>query len=290
MSRLVRRSAGIVAPLTAAVLLAGCGAGGFGGSEPSQEPRPPIRSYVALGDGYAAAPSVGTTDDARGCLRGANSYPAQVAKRLGVQVTDVSCTAATTRGLLYRSAAPDGKGQLEAQIDAVTAQTDLVTITAGISDENLLQRGFYVCMEWPCAKYRIPAQQLGTEADAAGDQLTEVVRQVQQKAPNAYVVLVGYPKIAPPKESCAGLPKMDEAQLIGVNYLFDQINKELRGAAQQTGATYADISKVSDGHDACSTTPWVRSPKDPNAKLRLLPLAPAQKAAADAVIAELQYR
>ncbi|MBO9521727.1 MAG: SGNH/GDSL hydrolase family protein [Nocardioidaceae bacterium] len=285
MTALIRLALGAVV----AVLLAGCGAGGFTGDKPDEEPRPPIRTYVAIGDGFAAAPEVGRTDPARGCRRGAGSYPAQVAKRLGVPVTDVTCTGATTRAMLYRSAAPDGKGELEAQIDAVTEATDLVTITAGITDDNLLQRGFYVCMEWPCAKFRIPAQQLATEATTAGTQVTEIVRQVLQKAPNAYVVLVGYPKIAPPKAGCDGLPRMDANQLVGVNYLFDQVNKSMRSAAQQTGTQYADLSTVSDGHDACSATPWVRSPKG-DKKLALLPLAPAQKAAADAVIAALATR
>lgn len=291
MTTSTRRATGLVAIVLAVAVLAGCGAGGFGGSQPSREPRPPIRSYVAIGDGFAAGPLVGTTAVARGCQRGSKNYPAQVAARLGVRVTDVSCTGASTRAMLYRSAAPDGKGELEAQIDAVTPQTDLVTITAGISDENLLQRGFYVCMAWPCAKLRIPAQQLAGEASTAGDQATEIVRQVLQKAPEAFIVLVGYPKIAPPKAGCAGLPQMDEAQLIGVNYLFDQINKELRGAAAQTGAEYADLSAVSDGHDVCSPDPWVRGPKAPQGeKFGLLPLAPAQKAAADAVIAALTNR
>lgn len=287
----LRRFAGLALLAAVALLLAGCGAGGFTGSKPEQEARPPIRSYVAIGDGFAAAPYVGKTDAARGCQRGANGYPALVARRIGVQVTNVSCTGATTRAMLFRSAAPDGKGELEAQIDAVTPQTDLVTITAGISDENLLQRGFFVCMEWPCAKYRIPAQQLGTDAETAGTQVTEIVRQVLQKAPDATIVLVGYPKIAPPKAGCAGLPTMDANQLIGVNYLFDQINNQMRGAAQQTGTEYADLGAATDGHDVCSTQPWVRGLRDPHGKqYGLLPLEPAQRAAARAVIAALRTR
>jgi hypothetical protein len=146
-------------------------------------------------------------------------------------------------------------------------------------------------MKWPCAKYRIPAQQLATDAATAGDQVTEIVRQVLQKAPSATIVLVGYPQIAPPKAGCAGLPSMDAAELVGVNYLFTQINNQMRSAAQQTGTSFADITDVSEGHDVCSSAPWVRGPKETSGKkLGLLPLAPAQKAAADAVIAALASR
>jgi hypothetical protein len=287
----LRRVAGPAVLVTTALVTAACGAGGFGGSGQQQEPRPPIRSYVALGDGFAAAPYAGKTAVDRGCYRSAQNYPAQVASRLGVQVTDVSCTGAGTRSMLYRAPAPEGKGQLAAQVDAVTADTDLVTITAGVSDKNLLGRGFYVCMETPCDSYRVPATQLGAEVADVGSAVTAIVRAVQAKAPNAEVVVVGYPAISPPSHGCKGLPEMNDLQLVGVNALFTQLNASLQDTARETGAAFADLSTSTKGHDVCAKEPWIRNPDDPRGKkFPLLPLAPEPKAAADAVMAAVANR
>lgn len=290
MNRMLRRLAWPALLLTSALVVTACGAGGFGHAATDQ-PRPPIRSYVALGDAFVAAPYVGKTDQAGGCLRSQEGYPAQVASRLGVTATDVSCTTADTRALLNGAKAPNGKGTLPAQLDAVTSQTDLVTITVGVTDQNLLQRGFYVCMTWPCDQYRIPAQQLGTEVAAVGDAVTQIVRAVLQRAPNAFVVIVGYPNIAPPHHGCKGLPTMSADQLLGVNAMFIQLNHQLRDSAAETGTTFADLTTTTGGHDVCSAHPWVRSPLDKRgAKFALLPLAPEPKAAADAVMTAVQNR
>lgn len=291
MRRVSRRVAVPAVAVLLALVLAACDAGGFSGSKEQTDLRAPIRNYVALGDGFAAAPYVGKTDPARGCLRSENNYPAQVASRLGVQVKDVSCTGAITRAVEHAVKAPAGKGQLPAQLDAIDADTDLVTLTIGISDKDLLLRGFYVCMEWPCEKYRVPAQQIGSDANAVGETTTEIVRAILDKAPDAFVVLVGYPKIPPPEGTCKGLPEMDELQLAGVHALFEQLNTQMQATARETGTTYADLADASEGHDVCSTSSWVRQVDNEHGqKAALLPLAPEQKAAADAVMAALENR
>ena len=80
---MLRRTRGPLLAGALALVLAACGGGGFSGGAPTAEPTEPIRSYVALGDGFAAAPYVGKMDRDRGCLRSRNNYAAQVARRLG---------------------------------------------------------------------------------------------------------------------------------------------------------------------------------------------------------------
>lgn len=291
MTAVLRRVTGPALLAALSLALAGCSAGGFGGSVEPEEPRPPIRSYVALGDGFTAAPFAGKNTVARGCMRGSKNYPEQVAIRIGVEVEDVSCTGATTRAVLFPSEAPVGKGQLPAQLDAVTEDTDLVTLTAGVSDKDLLIRGFYVCMEAGCDSSRVPPQQLGNEVAEVGDAIAKIIRVIQEKSPNAFIVVVGYPAIAPPEKGCKGLPELDDLQILGVKELFAQINGQLRSAAQTTGAVYADLSKETLGHDVCAKEPWVRSPVNKQGKRYiLLPLEPEPKVAADAVMAAVATR
>lgn len=292
MSALIRRAGRPALPLALTLLLAGllAGCGGFGGNVPPKPTQAPIRSYVALGDGFVAAPYDGAMDRARGCLRSKNNYAAQVASRLGVAVTDVSCTGATTQDVLQSAKAPEGAGRLAAQIDAVKPDTDLVTITIGISDNLLLYRGFYVCMAAPCGD-RIPPQTLGAEAVAVGSAISRIVSEIQAKAPKAYIVLVGYPRIAPQTESCRGLPSLDAAQIIGVNALFNQLNEAMQNLARQTGSAYADLSQVSNNHDICSASSWIRAATDkPSTRAALHPLPPEQRAAADAILLAVSQR
>lgn len=271
-----------------ALLLVGCGAGGFGGrNQPAPTPDP-IRNYVALGDGYAAAPKIGTTDPADGCERSTTNYPAQVAKALAAKLVDRSCTGAETQSLLAGTKLPGGP-TLPPQVESVVRSTDLVTISVGLADNQVGQRIFAVCLELPCGD-RIPAGQLVKQVGAIGDRVGEIVRDVQTRAPSALILIVGYPRIAPEKR-CAGLPPLDEKQLSGVRQLYEQANRTLRSAAQTTGATFVDVDAATSGHDVCADEPWVRRPaQGVPAKYALLPLAPAQKATADAVLAAVRTR
>lgn len=286
-----RRPAALLSMLAIGLVLSGCGAGGFHGSHEGPPTANPLETYVALGDGFTAAPFLGKTPRARGCLRSARNYPAQVAENLGVELTDVSCVGASTDAVLNASKAPNGKGRLPAQIDAVTEDTDLVTIGIGLSDQRLIYRSFFVCMSLPCAENTIPGKSLADDAAAVEDAVDRIVREVQQRAPGAYIVLVGYPEIIPPDHGCRRLPPVDELQLAGATALFDTVTGAMRNTAFATGARFADLSDATAGHHVCSTEPWVRGIDPPEgAAGALMPLAPEQRAAAKAVLAAVEER
>jgi hypothetical protein len=289
MSAAFRRATLVALVSLAALTLAGCSAGGFGGSKEEAVQRTVIKKYVAIGDGFAAAPFVGTVDDARGCLRSKDNYPAQVAARLGATLVDVTCTGADTTTVLDGGKAPTGKGKLPAQVDAVTADTDLVTITIGVMDDQLLYRGFYVCMGFPCAENTIPATKLGTEVAQSADRVSDVVDAVQKRAPDAMIVLVGYPQITPRDKSCDRLLPLDKLQLAGVNAIYDSMNGNMQDAAGASASTYVEISKLTADHQVCAPQPWIRGTKAPEGPRSVLhPLAPEQKVTADAVVAAVQ--
>ena len=58
--------------------------------------------YVALGSSYAAGPGVTHAADARDprCTRSNDNYAHQIARRLKLELVDVSCSGATTRHVL----------------------------------------------------------------------------------------------------------------------------------------------------------------------------------------------
>src|SRR5690606_10476488 len=86
--------------------------------------------YVALGSSYAAGAGIGPLQAGSPdrCQRTTNNYASLLAKRLGLQLTDVSCGGAKTEHLL------GPWNELPAQLDAVTGTTRLVTVTVGGND------------------------------------------------------------------------------------------------------------------------------------------------------------
>jgi hypothetical protein len=286
MSRTLCRA---VAVLAAAVLLAGCGAGGFGGKEPTRLDTS-ISNYVALGDGYAAAPYVGRTAD-KSCLRSADNYPAQVAKALGVNTfADVTCTGAGTQALTGTFRSPQTKKKLPPQIDAITADTDLITVGIGIADRNLMSKIFNVCVQLPCASGTIAAKEILDQLDVFDDKLTSALREMQNKAPSAYIVVVGYPTLVT-DETCAKLPTTGPTQLDVASRVLRSVNNTLQSAARQTGSAYVNVASLTATHGVCSERPWVTGKDGKKGRsIAYHPLAAEQEAVAKAVADQVRTR
>ena len=94
-------------------------------------------SYVALGDSYTSRARIPTQSSAAGgCDRSNHNYPSDVAAdtALGLSLTDVSCSGATTANILNTtedvSPGPDNPPQL----NAVTSATQVVSLQVGGDD------------------------------------------------------------------------------------------------------------------------------------------------------------
>jgi hypothetical protein len=274
-----RRALGPVLVLALAGLLTGCG-GGFSSAPPPPDNK--IKTYVALGDGFTAAPYTGKTVGDDGCLRSDVDYPKLLAAKLKVdKVKDVSCTGATTAAISGQTKPPGAKDSVKAQLDAVTSDTDLVTMGFGIEDRDLLHDMFNICTAVPCGDKASP-QSIIADVGSMSDTLTASVRAIQDRAPNATIVLVGYPTITPQSGDCDALPKLDQVGLDSANLVLQSINHAIRDAARETGAAFFDVTSISAGHELCSGEPWVSGKKSEKDKsVAYHPLAAEQRAVAD---------
>ena len=265
-------------------LLAACG-GGFA-SAPAAPPDQTIRSYVALGDEFTAAPGVGNTVGDDRCERSDANYPALLAQELGIHdVRDVSCVGATTTSLTTETEPAKDEAAVPAQLDVVGKHTDLVTIGAGIEDRALLSRVFRICVAFPCGDKPAP-QTLLDDASAMAASLASAVRAVQDEAPDAFVVLIGYPRITPDSGSCDAMPDVDQPVLDAANRVLAEINREIRSAARETGVGFLDVERLSTGHELCSGEPWIAISKGKRGQAIYLPVATEQSAVGKA-LAEL---
>lgn len=109
-------------------------------------PIPAGSRYVAMGSSFAAGPGLPSRvpGSPRRAGRSTGNYAHLVARELGLDLHDVTFSGATTSDLL----GPSTSGQA-AQLDAVTPETSLVTITAGGNDVGFAPRLTLASLPWP---------------------------------------------------------------------------------------------------------------------------------------------
>ncbi|GAB2734127.1 SGNH/GDSL hydrolase family protein [Amycolatopsis magusensis] len=214
--------------------------------------------YVALGDSAAAGPLIPDQDPNLLCLRSDRDYPALVAEALGARLTDVTCSGATTDDL-----ASPRLGVLAPQFDALSEDTDLVTITIGANDSGLFQHALSCINLLPepvglsCAD-RLTAggeDTIGEAVEAWAPEFGAALDEVARRAPEAKVVVTGYGTYIRHN----GCYPVQPVWARDANYLqgvMDKVSAVARDAAEARGAEFVDFAEVTVGHDICA------APKD----------------------------
>jgi lysophospholipase L1-like esterase len=213
--------------------------------------------YVALGSSFTAGPGITSVEPgtpAR-CTRSTDNYARQLARRRGLDLTDASCSGATTRHLL------EPWNELPAQLDALRPDTRLVTVTIGGNDVGYVSLlGGLSCQALssaasanPC---RIPERPTEAEFDALADRLALIVEGVRHRSPDALLVFVDYVTLLPPSGSCAGAP-LAEADAVLVRDVAAKLERVTAHAARQGNAWLLPASRLTREHHACAADPWV---------------------------------
>jgi lysophospholipase L1-like esterase len=222
---------------------------------PTSEATAPTR-YVALGDSYSAASGVLPPDpEARPwCLRSTSNYPHLIAAATGAELTDVTCGGADTSDYFtpqYQDVPP--------QLDALQADTELVTMTIGGNDSGVFINSIVQCgaagastlgQGSPC-KDRYGSSFEDTIRTTTYPSLVKALQAVQAAAPAARVAILSYPWILPTSVGCFDKMPVAEGDVPYLRSLQTTLNDAVRRAAEATGATYVDMNQVSEGHDAC---------------------------------------
>ncbi|WP_328648667.1 SGNH/GDSL hydrolase family protein [Amycolatopsis sp. NBC_00348] len=241
----------------------------------SAAPAPAFRHYVALGDSYTAGPLI-PWQSASWCFRSNNNYPSWLATRLGIYATpgaftDVSCSSADTTNMTRQQTVPSEDAPITyeyPQFDALTPDTDLVTIGIGGNDASVFGSMIYICPGLraadptgsPCREHftvdgveTLTAAITGTERN-----LEKVVKGARALSPGAKIVLVGYPRLVPPSGYCPDQIPFADGDYRWFDGVERTLNAALAKAAKKTGATYVDTYGPSLGHDACAgSAAWV---------------------------------
>jgi len=242
--------------------------------------------YVAMGSSYAAGPKMGHPKPGapERCARDQRNYATLLAQRLDLDLVDVTCSGATTAHILRRW------DELPSQLDSITPDTRLVTVTIGGNDVDFV-RNLYVGACNPantpkhCPPIIVPSEAQWAKLEA---NMVEIARQVRSRAPKSRLVFVDYISIIPSGAACPAVP-MSPANAATMRQISARLAEVTAKASREGGAKLFGAGKLSQGHTACDPSPWsVGAPgSSPGAPWH--PNAAGMAAIADALASSLEH-
>lgn len=214
--------------------------------------------YVNMGSSFAAGAGLVSLppESPHRCYQSTVNYARLLAQRLALRLDDVSCGGATSAHLLT------AWNELPAQIDAVTSDTRLVTITIGGNDVayagNLTaascEQGETIniaSMTLPCPS-RFPVAE-NAYANLERN-LQATAAQIFSRAPQARVVFIQYVTLVP-QTQCAQ-SRLTDAEAAELRAVALRLADATARAARSSGASALRIDKTSSAHTPCDADPW----------------------------------
>ncbi|HLH45648.1 MAG TPA: SGNH/GDSL hydrolase family protein [Acidimicrobiales bacterium] len=289
----------LVTTLLAVTPAAGAGAG---------PPRTAARSassgadYVALGDSYASGegnpPFIPPT--AGNCDRSEVAYGyllSGVLEQQGLGFQFPACSGATTTDVLTT-----GQYGYPPQVDSISPSTQVMTVTVGGDDvgfSTVLAFCFLVGCQ-TAAGYVPAVKNLGRDISLLEPRLVSTYEQLEADAPQATLIVVGYPDLFPPHPGpiVANMcpPAFPDIPVDWGNVGFlapyeRQLDSVVQEAAYQAGATFVDPNVAGApysflGHDVCSDSSWFNPLEIVNPDYSYHPTATGQSELEQAVLAQ----
>jgi lysophospholipase L1-like esterase len=232
-----------------AALALGVGLLGAGAASASAAPPTPVAKYVALGDSIAAGQGGGVPLDS--CARTDGGYAAQLddVPRINL-LRNGACTGATI-------------DDTWAQLSQVNRGTTLVTLTVGANDLGL-DALYAQCATVPNGG-DLNACVAAVQAVIVGapdlvEPLAMLIGGIAQRAPNATIVVTGYPHLLAPVDFglCVQVLSTEACQRLSllvsyVNTATDTLNGAIASATalaagNGANAVYADVVDAFAGH------------------------------------------
>ena len=209
-------------------------------------------SHVALGDSYSSG--TGTRSyllDGTTCQRSVYAYPSLVASSRGDTLDLRACAGATVADVSAL------------QLGALGPSTTSVTLSVGGNDAG------FAAVLTECAKPSW-ASSCGAAVDRARafvtttlpGRLRPLYAAVRARAPQARVVVVGYPRIFAGVD-CNLLTWFSATEMSRLDATADLLNATTAGLAKEAGLAFADPTKAFTGHAVCSGSEWLNGLSSP---------------------------
>ncbi|MDQ0922175.1 lysophospholipase L1-like esterase [Pseudarthrobacter sp. W1I19] len=228
---------------------------------PADAAPPPEIDYVALGDSYTAGTGAGTFPTLAPCIQTPAGYVDAVGETRRVNLAfNAACHGAL---LTQNSDIPHDTRipSIEQQIDyllvshVLTEDTELVSITAGANDVGVT--GVLVtCLTQAPQACLAAVQASATFFADMQTELNAALQRIRTAAPNAEIVVLGYPRLFDPTIPFA---QVDPVVLNAINTAVDALNDSVETAVKDsgTGAVFVDVTNRFKGHAVNSDNPWI---------------------------------
>jgi lysophospholipase L1-like esterase len=289
--RAVRTTGGIritsVATLLGVLMAAVAGALPAGAASNALKPGD---EYVALGSSFASGPMIPEVADPS-CLRSTNDYPSLVARALKLKLTDVSCGAATTEHVISTP-----QKDRPPQIDAITPNTKLVTITIGGNDvdytvSNLACSGAAQSGQ-DCLGTVVQPADIEAKLAALPAKLDATFAAIKEKAPKATVIVLPYLRVMPAVPApCPPSVPMSTPTLYYLRDFGDKLHTAIKESAAREKVRFVD-SYLPKGHDACAAPAkrWVEGAEPASPAVSYHPNEAGMQAQAKMILKALKQK
>ena len=207
-------------------------------------------SYVALGDSYSSGVGTKSFYEAT-CKRSEYAYPRLIARdRAGTSLTFRACSGATTSTVTSE------------QLGSLSASTNIVTITVGGNDAGFAPIITSCALPWPwsCEGELTTAE--GFIRNTLPGRLTTLYNAIRSRAPNARLIVLGYPRLFMGVDCNAGT-FFSSTELSRMNGIADQLKTVTQERATTAGATFKDAIPSFTGHAICSSSEWLNGLSNP---------------------------
>ncbi|WP_069740835.1 SGNH/GDSL hydrolase family protein [Streptomyces sp. EN23] len=203
--------------------------------------------YVALGDSYSSGVGAGSyISDSGDCRRSTAAYPyLWQAANSPASFDFVACSGATTSSVA------------SSQLGVLSASTSLVSVTAGGNDVGFadVMQDCVLGSEATCLSSVDAA--VGKMNNTLPGSLDSLYDNIRARAPQAQVVVLGYPRFYQLSGSCiAGL---SEAERAAINNASDVLNDVLAKRSADAGFAFSSVVDEFTGHELCSGDAWLHS-------------------------------
>ncbi|WP_170140944.1 SGNH/GDSL hydrolase family protein [Allonocardiopsis opalescens] len=239
------------------------------------DPAPPVidpvdaatrGGYVAIGDSYSSGVGAGDYDPGSGdCRRSANAYSQLVAEGHDFQggYSFGACSGRTAAQLL------DQLGSPGAELDLVGEDTSLVSLNIGGNDAGFADV-LTDCMV-PSFVDGSSCESQGAEIEERLDRLEEditaVIAELRERAPQARIVIVGYPRLFqedPDWPHWSLLPSQqrflnEQARILNdrIGAAVAEIDAEIHASQGPGSVEFIDAYDAYDGHEIGTDDPWM---------------------------------
>lgn len=230
--------------------------------------------YVALGDSFTSGPFVRRPVGPLICGRSANNYPHLVSERYSLRAfVDVSCSGATMENMFEPQFTP--VGILPPQLDAVTADTDIVTVgigadSMGYGELALTCAGLdiFLPIGETCKRFHSTnGDEIQRRIDLTTAKMVGLLNAINHRAPNAEIFIIGYPAVLPEDgKGCWPFLPLSNGDLVWLRDSLKKLNQAIftiassQDVENQLGkqVTLVDLYNESVGHDVCKPigTKW----------------------------------